>query len=195
MNWEAAYQQKDTPWDKGGASPGLVDFLEASPVLGRVLVPGCGLGHDVRAIAKAGAAEVVGVDIAPTALERARKHKTAGAERFVEADLFDLPGEYSGAFDWVWEHTCFCALPRAQRENYVRAVRGTLKKGGSLAAVFFLDPGLPDPDAGPPFGVTKKELDVLFIKSGAFKLIHEWEPKRWYPGREGREWMRLMRAV
>jgi len=162
---------------------------------GRVLVPGCGLGHDVRAIAAQPRVNVVGVDISPTALARARRFKKRGREVFLNADLFGLPRELRGVFDWVWEHTCFCALPRAQRENYVRAVRGTLKKGGSLAAVFFLDPGLPDPDAGPPFGVTKKELDALFLKSGAFKLIHEWEPKRWYPGREGREWMRLMRAV
>ena len=28
-DWEAQYQANDTPWDKGEASPGLVDWLAA----------------------------------------------------------------------------------------------------------------------------------------------------------------------
>ncbi len=161
---------------------------------GRVLVPGCGLGHDVRAIAELPDTRVLGIDIAPTAIQRARRHKPKRDEAFLEADLFDLPGALTGTCEWVWEHTCFCAIPRARRVDYVRAVRQALREGGHLAAVFFLDPGLPDPDAGPPFGVTKAELNTLFLESGAFKFIHEWEPKRGYPGREGRELMRVMQA-
>ena len=45
-DWEAHYQQGDMPWEKGAPSPGLVDFLASEPVPGRVLVPGCGAGHD-----------------------------------------------------------------------------------------------------------------------------------------------------
>src|SRR5258706_15583140 len=63
--WEGRYQAHDMPWEKGEASPGLVDFLaemdpspQPSPLLkgrgraivrGTVCVPGCGTGHDVRA--------------------------------------------------------------------------------------------------------------------------------------------------
>jgi methyl halide transferase len=52
--WEDLYQKGDTQWEKGEASPGLVDFLCERPDLpkGTVLVPGCGFGHDVRAWAK-----------------------------------------------------------------------------------------------------------------------------------------------
>ena len=62
--WEARYQAKDMPWEKGEASPGLVDFLAAHPQLprGKVCVPGCGSGHDVRAWAKAGF-EAFGFDL------------------------------------------------------------------------------------------------------------------------------------
>src|SRR5271168_4912958 len=54
-DWEARYQTGDMPWEKGEASPGLVDFLAGHPDLdrGTVAVPGCGTGHDVRAWAKA----------------------------------------------------------------------------------------------------------------------------------------------
>ena len=56
-------------WEKGGPSPGLVDFLAAHPDLprGTVAIPGCGTGHDVRAFAQAAFA-ASGFDIAPSAI-------------------------------------------------------------------------------------------------------------------------------
>ncbi|RYD71321.1 MAG: methyltransferase domain-containing protein [Verrucomicrobiaceae bacterium] len=189
-DWEAQYQVGDTPWDKGEPSPGLVDFLAENPVHGRVLVPGCGFGHDVRALAGT-ADEVVGIDIAPSAVEGARKLPKAGNERYEVADLFNLPGEMRGVFDYVWEHTCFCAIQPSLRPDYVEAVAGALKPEGLLLAVFYLDPGNSSPEEGPPFEVSVAELNRLF--SLHFDLVREWLPARAYPGREGREWMRLCR--
>jgi len=53
---EQRYKTGDTPWEKGEASPGLIDFLRETPppVKGSVLVPGCGFGRDARAWAEAG---------------------------------------------------------------------------------------------------------------------------------------------
>src|SRR5258706_13876663 len=65
-DWEAHYQAGDTPWEKGEASTALLEALERVPVGGRVLVPGCGLGHDVRALPEKGQ-EGVGIDLAPWA--------------------------------------------------------------------------------------------------------------------------------
>jgi methyl halide transferase len=189
-DWEARYQEKDMPWEKGGPSPGLVDFLAEHPVTGSVLVPGCGYGHDVRALA-AGAEEVVGLDIAPSAAKGAGEFPRVGAERYVTGDLFNLPPELRGRFDWVWEHTCFCAIDPALRRNYVEAVADALKPGGRLLAVFYLDPGNDSPDEGPPFEVSVAELDRLFLPR--FTVEREWLPARAYPGREGREWMRVLR--
>src|SRR6266849_9414367 len=88
--WEARYQSGDMPWEKGEASPGLVDFLAAHPDLprGTVGVPGCGTGHDVRAWAAAGF-EAAGFDIAPSAIRLARKRTQAAglAARFDLADF------------------------------------------------------------------------------------------------------------
>ena len=52
-DWEALYQANDTFWDHGEASPGLVDYLDATPSLppGQALVPGCGRGYSVAALA------------------------------------------------------------------------------------------------------------------------------------------------
>lgn len=69
-DWNAAYEDDDTPWDKGIAAPPLRAFLAKHPIRGRVLVPGCGLGHDVRLLAEQGAS-VVGLDIVPKAVRQA----------------------------------------------------------------------------------------------------------------------------
>lgn len=188
-DWESHYQQNDTPWEKGAAAPGLVDFLAAEPIRGRVLVPGCGLGHDVRALA-ATADEVVGLDIAPSAIEAARRFARTGHERYEPANLFALPAALRGAFDWVFEHTCFCAIDLSLRPAYVESVAGALKPGGRLLAIFYLDPGNHSPDEGPPFEVSIAELDRLFLPR--FSVEREWLPQRAYPGREGREWMRVL---
>ncbi|MEA3212494.1 MAG: hypothetical protein QOE70_5551 [Chthoniobacter sp.] len=188
-DWEAQYQKGDTPWDKGAPSPALVDFLVQEPVRGRVLVPGCGVGHDVRALAASGA-EAVGLDIAPAAIQAALGFAKAGREQYERGDLFALPAYFRGAFAWVWEHTCFCAIDPAMRPAYVEAVASALQPGGTLQAIFYLDPGHDNPADGPPFGVSIAELDELFLPR--FTLEREWLPPRTYPGREGREWMRVL---
>lgn len=182
-DWELRYQTRDMPWEKGAPSPGLVDFLATHCDLPgeTVCVPGCGTGHDVCAWAKAGF-RAYGYDIAPSAICLATKRAQAaglGAE-FRRADfLRDIP---PFPFDWVFEHTLFCAIQPAERELYTRAVRLWLKPGGHFLAVNYL---IPDTD-GPPFGATRDELWVRF--SPHFKLLEEWMPRS-YPNRTGLELM------
>ena len=199
-DWNHGYRAGETPWDKGAPAPPLLEWLDAPGHRfdGEVLVPGCGYGHDVRAIAVTGQAErVVGLDIAPAALAATRRRPRAGNETYVEADLFDLPPEWCARFDWVFEHTCFCAIDPVRRPDYVRAVAGALRPGGRLLAIFYLNPwkeGEPTPPGGgPPFPVSTGELDTLF--AGHFALLEEAVPTRAYPGREGREVVRLLRKV
>src|SRR5215213_8387551 len=125
-DWEDHYRRGEMPWEKGAPSPGLVDFLAKEPVRGRVLVPGCGLGHDVRALART-ADEIVGIDIAPSAVAAAQAFAKAGSERYELEDLFALPASWRGTFDWAWEHTCFCAIQPAQRPAYVEAIFEALR--------------------------------------------------------------------
>src|SRR6266700_231352 len=101
-DWEARYQAGDMPWEKGEASPGLVDFLAAHADLprGAVVVPGCGTGHDARAWAGAGF-ETWGLDLAPSAIrlsiERTRAAGLTAA--FMQSDfLTDRPPKL---FDWL----------------------------------------------------------------------------------------------
>src|SRR5678816_913720 len=132
-NWEARYQSNDMPWEKGEPSPGLTDFLTSHPELprGTVCVPGCGTGHDVRAWARAGF-EAEGFDLAPSAI-RLSGERTAAAglkASFVQADF--LAADPPKQFDWLFEHTLFCAIDLERRDDYVRAVLRWLRPGGQL---------------------------------------------------------------
>lgn len=187
MDWEFRYQAGDTPWEKDAAAPPLADWLSRNTISGRVLVPGCGSGHDVRALARAGA-EAVGIDVAPSAITRAEAFPRAGRERYRVENLFALPPELAGAFDWAFEHTCFCAIDPQRRADYAAAISHALKPRGRVLAIFYLDPG--HPDGGPPFGATRGELDRLFNER--FATIEEYVPPVSYPGREGRELVRVL---
>lgn len=181
--WENRYQTKDMPWEKGAPSPGLVDFLAAHPNLARgtVCIPGCGTGHDVREWAKAGF-DAYGFDIAPSAIELSKeKTKAAGLKATFQLGDF-LHDQPPFQFDWLFEHTLFCAIDLAERDNYVRAVLRWLKPGGRYLAVNYL---IPDKD-GPPFGTTRGELWRRF--SSHFDLAEEWVPRS-YPNRTGLELM------
>lgn len=180
-DWESRYQSGDMPWEKGEPSPGLVDFLADHPDLPgeTVCVPGCGTGHDAREWSKAGF-RAYGYDLAPSAIQLSTERtQTAGlTAQFRLADF--LRDEPPFPFDWIFEHTLFCAIQPAERDEYVRAVRRWLKPGGNYLAVNYL---IPDTD-GPPFGTTRKELCGRF--SPHFELNEEYVPRS-YPNRTGQE--------
>ncbi len=189
VDWESRYQTGDTPWEKAAPAPPLLEWLADHELRGLVLVPGCGSGHDVRALAAAGA-QPIGLDIAPTAITRAESFPRAGTERYRLENFLALPPELLGQFDWVFEHTCFCAIDPALRANYAAAAAAALKPSGRLLAIFYLDPGPRDYE-GPPFGVTREELDALFAPN--FETVEEFVPTTAFPGREGRELVRVLR--
>jgi len=60
------YEENDTPWDKGAPAPALTTFLHEKQIAGRVLVPGRGRGHDVRALGTQPNTSVAGLDISAT---------------------------------------------------------------------------------------------------------------------------------
>jgi SAM-dependent methyltransferase len=182
-DWEGLYQANDMQWEKGAPSPGLVDFLAAHPDLPKttVCVPGCGTGHDVRAWASAGFA-ATGIDVAPSAI-RLSEEKTAASGLSATFQLGDfLHDTPNRLYDWLFEHTLFCAIDPNRRDDYVQAVQRWLKPDGQFLAVHYL---IPDLD-GPPFGTTREEVVQRF--SPHFRLITEWIPRS-YPNRTNLEWM------
>jgi len=181
--WENLYQAGDMRWEKGAPSPGLVDFLTAHRELSgeTVCVPGGGTGHDAGEWAKAGF-RVYGYDIAPSAIQlsQERGRNNGWHAEFRLADF--LRDEPPFQFDWLFEHTLFCAIQPAERKLYVQAASRWLKPGGNYLTVNYL---IPDTD-GPPFGTTRDELIERF--SPHFELQSDWVPRS-YPNRTGLERM------
>lgn len=193
-DWEKCYQDGETPWDHGGAAPPLLEVIERHGVApwgaGPVLVPGCGFGHDVRALAGLGL-PVLGLDLATTAVAQARALPAAGEEIYECGDFLAPAWRAGREFSAVWEHTCFCAIDPALRSAYAEAAAGLLGSGQLLVGVFYLKPDLEPDVTGPPFKVSIEELDRIF--GPWFERIDGWVPQQAYPGREGREWVGMFR--
>ena len=115
-DWDELYRRRETPWEKGKPHPALIDFLEerwAAPrknfCSGLRLRPRC-------ARAQHRGEYVLGIDVATRAMAKAEARPRVGNEEYLLADLFDLPAKFDHQFDWVFEHTCFCAIdPGSQR--------------------------------------------------------------------------------
>jgi SAM-dependent methyltransferase len=186
LEWQRRYAESDTPWDKGTAAPPLAHYLKSHAITGRVLLPGCGRGHDARALAAQPDCTVTGLDLAPEAVaEAARLADEAGLSanaRFVQGDFFQLAPKMTGDFDWLVEHTCFCAIDPVMRPDYVRSAAATLRAGGKFFGIFYLTP---DVEVGPPFKSSMEELTTLF--GPHFVILEDWVPEVSFPGRENRE--------
>ena len=192
MDWDECYQKGEAIWDKGAPAPAMKQYLERHAVHGRALVPGCGRGHEVALAVKHGL-DATGLDIAPTAVAEACARYPHLAGRFVTGNLFDPPPEMRGAYDVVLEHTCMSALPPALRADYRRGIDLTLRRGGLLIGVWYINPALDPGKEGPPFPFSVTDLTALFAEG--YEIVDDYVPDVAFPGREDRERVRVLRRV
>jgi SAM-dependent methyltransferase len=90
--WDASYAAAaPAPWDIGRPQPAFVRLADEGRLTGRLLDAGCGTGENALLAASRGA-DVTGIDVAPTAIARARaKASERGlTARFEVADALDL---------------------------------------------------------------------------------------------------------
>lgn len=158
--WERRFRENFTPWDAGHVPSRLEDFLQTEPHRLRVLIPGCGSGYEVRAFVEAGH-EVLAVDFAPAAIERARRILGPLSDRVRLADFFEA--DLGTPHDLVYERAFLCSLPRALRPRYAERVAELLGPRGRIGGFFFFEDG----KRGPPFGLKSGELELLL--SGRFE--------------------------
>lgn len=166
--WEERFRSGNTPWDRGAAAPQLAAWLASGALAPcRVLVPGCGSGHEVVALAAAGF-EVTALDYAPAAIERtgAQLRAAGAAATLVEADA--LAWQPERPFDAVYEQTCLCALYPDRWRAYADRLHQWLRPAGSLYALFMQ---FPRPGAaqgaieGPPYHCDINAMRALFPAS------------------------------
>src|SRR5262252_7149723 len=87
-DWNENYEQDFIPWDTGVPEPMLIQVVESGVLpVGRALDVGCGTGTNAIWLAQHGY-EVLGVDLAPLAIEKARAKLLPGAAcRFASLDF------------------------------------------------------------------------------------------------------------
>jgi len=85
------------------------------------------------------------------------------------------------------------ALPPTLRVDYRRGIDLTLRPGGLLIGVWFINPALDPGELGPPFPFSVADLTALFAEG--YELVEDYVPDVAFPGREGRERMRVLRRV
>ncbi|MGF1461411.1 MAG: methyltransferase domain-containing protein [Leptolyngbyaceae cyanobacterium] len=182
--WESRYQAGTTRWDLGQASPPLTHLLQQpdAPPPGKAIVLGCGRGHDAVFLAQQGF-DVVGVDYAPSAIAAATQAAAAAQVQaeFWQRNIFELLPEYAEQFDYVVEHTCFCALEPALRDRYIDLVHNLLKADGQYIAVFFTH----GRTGGPPYGIQPATLKQLF--SQQFEILQLEPAQHSVPSRQNEE--------
>lgn len=182
--WEQIYQEGTTRWDLGQAAPPFVSLLNSpeAPAPGRAAVLGCGRGYDALLFAQQ-RFEVVGFDFAPSAIDEAKSlaQNAGSTAQFLQRNIFQLADEFPKYFDYVVEHTCFCAIAPEQRPAYVQLVRSILKPKGELIGLFFTHnrPG------GPPFCSTPAEIRREF--EADFQILSLEPVTNSTPKRQGEE--------
>jgi cyclopropane fatty-acyl-phospholipid synthase-like methyltransferase len=138
--WDASYTgDTPAPWDIGRAQPAFVRLADDGKLRGRLLDSGCGTGENALLAASRGA-DVVGIDLAPTAIARARaKAVERGLTvRFEVANALDL-GQLGLAVDTVIDSGVFHVFGDEDRARYVESLAVALQPGGRCYLMCFSD--------------------------------------------------------
>ncbi len=155
--WSSRYNNGLTGWDLGTISTPIKEYIDQlSDKSMRILIPGCGYGHEAVYLIQKGFSNVHVLDFSPEPLAELAKTELGENISLHCADIFQFEGEY----DLILEQTLFCAIDPARREEYVKKISYLLKPGGKFAGVLFDR----EFDAGPPFGGSRSEYKELFEK-------------------------------
>ncbi|KAI0971547.1 S-adenosyl-L-methionine-dependent methyltransferase [Xylaria arbuscula] len=189
--WVKCWEDKWTPWDRGGPSMALYDVLKENPngtlpplpdagSPKRALVPGCGRGYDVLLLSSFGY-DVYGLDVSAQALDAAREN----AEKALAEGLYGTKGHKRGAINWIcqdffaedwndvrtpfdiiFDYTFFCALPPPLRPAWASRMKSLLSPGGRLICLEFpSEKKMSEP--GPPWAAPPIEYLSYLSNPGA----------------------------
>ena len=167
--WDSAYEAGSRPpWDIGRPQPAFVRLADGGLLRGRLLDAGCGSGEHAL-LAAARGADVVGVDVSPRAIDRARRKagERGIAVRFEVADALSL-GELGLTFDTVIDSGLFHVFDDADRARYVTSLASVLEPGGTCYLMCFSDR---QPGTMGPRRVSQEELRAAFSDGWAVASI------------------------
>jgi SAM-dependent methyltransferase len=154
--FDNAYEGVPT-WDIGRPQGAVVRLEDAGLIEGAVLDVGCGTGENALFLAGRGH-DVVGVDLARAAIDRARSKAAERAitARFLVHDALEL-GALAEAFDTVLDVGCFHTLQPADRRRYATSLRAALRPGGRAHLLCWSDRN--------PFGYGPERISRSVIRA------------------------------
>lgn len=160
---EAKKELSAVAWAKGTTNPLLQEYLDTMYTMpSKAIVIGCGLGDDANALYEAGF-DVTAIDISPEAIEWAKERFGDTSIDFRVADLFDLPQELLGKFDFVFEAFTIQALPLSLRDRVITAIASLMAPKAKVLAVCNAKREGEHFD-GPPWPLTTNELRLFTMK-------------------------------
>jgi len=155
-DWNESYRDGNLPWDTGRPSGELERVFSQNAVRPcRALEIGCGTGTNCVWLVRQDF-EVTGIDVAPLAVDQAKKRATAAGVKvhFLVADVLHLP-ELNGPFEFFFDRGCYHAVRRNAPEAYAPAVAQQLASGGR--GLILAGNAREPHDPGPPV-VTEEEI-------------------------------------
>jgi SAM-dependent methyltransferase len=172
--WSKIYKETNNQpgWDLNGPTPILKHIIPQLKIpKSRILVVGCGRGHDAYELAQRGNV-VTAVDFSEEAIKEAKRLYPENENlKFLQADVFNLPEKYFGYFDIVFEHTLFCAVDPSKRNVLVKVYKSMLADHGHLLGIFFTIYNMNHP----PFGGTEWEYRERLKKHFQFFYWTKWK--------------------
>lgn len=154
--WSNRYATNTTGWDLGLVSPPIkayFDQIENKDL--KILIPGCGFGHEAEYLFKQGFKNVHIADITSEPLEDFSKRVPEFPDSQIhQVDFFAI----EDVFDVIVEQTLFCAIDPKLRSKYAQAVSRILKEDGILIGLLFNK----EFESGPPYGGKKEEYVETF---------------------------------
>jgi hypothetical protein len=193
--WNAGIQPGQV-FDVASASPLLLKLISEGKVPnGRALVPGCGRGYDVTALATK-QRYVLGLDIADSAVQAARERLSALPDEecsykpnaeFSTASFFDLDAAAPDHhYDFIYDYTFLCALDPSVRPQWAKKMAELVKPKGELLTLIF--PIRPPDEKGPPFQVSMELYRELLLPVGfQCEELALLPPELCHAGRDGSE--------
>ena len=185
--WTQVYHQEKNQgqkpgWDLADAANAFKDMLPRLKLpKSRILVLGCGEGHDAAFFAEVGHV-VTAIDFSAEPIRRAQeKYGHLHNLTFIKEDIFNISHDWNYTFDIIIEHTCFCAIEPDRRKELIKLWRRLLHEEGQIMALFFAMLKR----SGPPYGSSEWELRELLKKDFHFLFWGRWRDS--VPRRLGRE--------
>jgi len=164
--WENKYQDNQTGWDIGYASPPITTYFDLITNKNiSILIPGAGNSYEAEYLFNAGFKNITVLDVAKQPLNNLQKRiPNFPKGNLIQDDFF----QHTATYDIIIEQTFFCALQPNLRADYALKMNQLLKQNGKIIGLLF---DFPLMKKGPPFGGCLEEYENTFSELFYLKTL------------------------